>query len=237
LAQDGSLIANTKTSNIDFQIKPSFTGLWEVKSVFVGEKTMTPVAKWFQINDDGSLTGGNGWLQNVESVWEFNDSSNELLFITGGLPDEFGSFVIDLDQSKMKWSRFEDGQQVDVHLALVEYKPLAPWDEIVGLWKWIGMENQSIKTNEIAIATIKPDWTRIRWDRRYDTFDASGKRTETGIWHFDAHKPILTIFDNKSEKFEWEVELLGEQMVWKQQTEKEIIKLTFEKSESIGNGN
>jgi hypothetical protein len=237
LAQDGSLIANTKTSNIDFKIKPSFTGLWEVRSVTVGEKSMTPVAKWFQINEDGTAFGGNGWLQNVESNWEFNETSNELLFVTDGLPDEYGGFVLNLNDNVMTWSRIEEGQKVEVHLELTESKPLAPWDKIVGIWKWIGMENQNIETHEIKIATVEPDWTRIRWDRRYDTFDVVGKRTESGIWHFDAHQPILTIFDSKDEKFEWKVEFLNDQMIWTQNTEKEILKLTFEKSEIIGTGN
>ena len=234
-AQDGSLIADTKTSNIDFKIKTYFYGLWEVKLVTVAEKSMTPVAKWFQINEAGTANGGNGWLQNVESRWEFKAINNELLFITDGIPDEYGAFTVNTENNSMKWARIEEGQNVKIHLELIDTKPLAPWDKIVGLWKWIGMENRNIETDELTISDVEPDWTRMRWDRRFDTFDVDGKRTESGIWHFDAHQPVLTIYDGKDEKFVWQIEFIDEQMVWTSELVGEVLKLTFEKDTKIGN--
>lgn len=236
-AQDGSLIANTKTSNIDYQIKNSFNGLWEVKLVTVADQSMTPVAKWFQINEDGTLASGNGWLQNVESNWEFKEINNELIFITDGIPDEYGAFIVTVDDNSMTWARIEEGQNVKVQLEKTIKRPMAPWDKIVGVWKWIGMESRNVDTNEINISDVEPDWTRIRWDRRYDTFDAEGIKTESGIWHFDAHRPVLTIFDAKDEKYVWQIEFIDDQMVWTSEQKGDVLQLTFESDIKIGNGN
>jgi len=52
-------------------------GLWQVEQVIVGEKSMTPVAKWFRIESNGHYQTGNGWLQNGAGIWNF-DSEKQL---------------------------------------------------------------------------------------------------------------------------------------------------------------
>ena len=38
----------------------------------MGEMELTPIAKWTQINSDGSYESGNGWLKNSEGQWTFS---------------------------------------------------------------------------------------------------------------------------------------------------------------------
>jgi len=238
-AQDGSLIANTKTSNIDFKINASFYGLWEVQLVTIGGKSMTPVAKWFQINEDGTVTGGNGWAQNVESTWEHKDINNELLFITDGVPDEYGAFTVQTNGDAMTWIRNEDGKEVHVTLERINSKPLGPWEKIVGVWKvretvGINPDDQS----QVKKYELDPTWYVIRWDRRFQKYDANGKRNEAGIWHIESHSLSLSLFNDEStERQNWQIEFVNGQMVWISEQSGEILKLTFEKDTEIGNGN
>lgn len=57
---------------LPLSLKAQATGLWEVTKVIVGQEEMTPVAKWTQINKDGTFETGNGWLQNGNGTWTFD---------------------------------------------------------------------------------------------------------------------------------------------------------------------
>lgn len=68
-------------------------GFWEVTEVKVGDQTMTPVAKWTRIHEDGTFQSGNGWLQNSEGTWTFDKKYNHFeANDPNGLVDEFGPF-------------------------------------------------------------------------------------------------------------------------------------------------
>ena len=75
-------------------------GFWEVETVQVGDRDVTPVAKWFQINEDGTYQAGNGWMQNDEGTWAY-DEQNQTYAPTSknGLIDEFGAFSLQFELS------------------------------------------------------------------------------------------------------------------------------------------
>ena len=77
-------------------------GFWEVEVVEVGEENMTPVAKWFKINTDGTYQAGNGWLQNGQGNWNY-DAENKIYSSTDSLDiaDEFGGFSVSFHNEKM----------------------------------------------------------------------------------------------------------------------------------------
>ena len=110
-------------------------GLWEIKKVIVGGKTMTPVAKWTKINKDGSYQSGNGWLQNTEGKWTFNKKNNLYSTTeTNGVKDEFGPFTVEVTTNKMTWLREEEGRIVTVSLEKIKKMPKSTSDELMGLW-------------------------------------------------------------------------------------------------------
>ena len=44
-------------------------GLWEIEKVKVGDKEMTPIARWVRLNPDKSQKSGNGWFQHSIGTW------------------------------------------------------------------------------------------------------------------------------------------------------------------------
>lgn len=228
-AQIANEIVSEKTGNISFET-PDIIGLWKVDQVTVGDQNLTPTAKWFLFENNGNMTSGNGWVQNSLGNWTYYEAQLTLLQTTPQQTDEFGAFQVAFEGKNMIWQRMEEGEKVIVTLSSTNEKPLAPWDEIVGVWELQGMETLNNKTSSGAIADVEPQSYFFRWDRRFVEMNAAGERTDTGIWHIEAHSPTLTMFfDSNTSKQVWAIEIMGNQMILKG-TEGDITTtLSFEK--------
>ena len=176
----------------------SFEGLWQVDEVKVGEEILTPVAKWFKYDEDGTYTGGNGWLQNEAGTWNF-DSQGKLFSATNtyGLDDPYEAFRVSEERGKMTWTREEEGMKVVVSLSKVEKMPKSSADWLVGMWRLTAAE----KGGQDNLGEIDPNdkvHYFIRWDRIFLYWDAEGKR-RTGYWHINGHKPEITLLSHWEE--------------------------------------
>lgn len=181
----------------------------------VGQEVLTPTAKWFEINEDGTITSGNGWLQNASDTWEYDELTKEILFLTNGVPDEYGGFIMANTDTQMTWQRMEEGEPVIVTLKKVDKKPLAPWDKILGTWK--------TEVNAEAPRTVTFQWTR-------GFIDQDDKLRMFGIWHIAAHRPVLTLFYDRDEKHIWNIEIDGNKMVWTKEENGEVDTVTFQRN-------
>jgi len=193
-----------------FLFAQDISGLWEIKKVLVGGQTMTPVAKWTNIQKDGFYQSGNGWLQNSEGTWTFDKKKKLYSPIeTNGIKDEFGPFTVELKNNTMTWLREEEGMIVTVQLEKVDRKPKSTADRIVGLW-----DLQDVTKNNTSIVdTVDPNNKRyifIRWDRLYVERTAQAKRS-TGYWHMHGHKPEVTLLshDKKKALETWKVSIVN----------------------------
>jgi hypothetical protein len=179
-------------------------GLWVVEKVMVGEEVMTPVAKWFEFEEDGRYKSGNGWLQNSSGTYQWDPKSNELkAFDSLAIADKYGAFQVELTDSSMSWTREEEGNEVKVYAKRGSEIPMAPQDLLVGMWE-LDMPDSTSK----ALA----DHIYFRWDRRVLWWQ-DGKRS-IGLWNFNAHRPILlTIIQNQETR--WEVQVDTERLYLK----------------------
>lgn len=189
------------------------SGLWVIKKVLVGGQTMTPVAKWTNIQKDGSYQSGNGWLQNAEGTWTF-DKKKKLYAATetNGIKDEFGPFTVELKNNTMTWLREEEGMIVTVLLEKTDQMPKSTADRIVGLWDLFDIT----KDGKSTIAIQDPNNKRfihIRWDRLYRERTAQGKRS-TGYWHMHGHKPEVTLLSHNGKKVPetWKVSVSSDEL-------------------------
>jgi len=158
-------------------------GLWEIRKVTVGDRTMTPLAKWTRINNDFTYKSGNGWLQNSEGNWTFDKQLNQFLPIEkNGMVDDFGPFKVEIIEDRMTWTRIEEGDKVVVQLERIEKIPKGPADNIQGLWDL----NSAIRDEENLMSSYDPDNNRyyhIRWDRIFvNDFGPKGRQTGALIW-------------------------------------------------------
>lgn len=187
-----------------------FTGLWTVEEVKVGEKTMTPVAKWFQFDANQNLAGGNGGVRNTLGTYKLNATESTVLFHNeAGREDEYGPFVYSITAGNMQFQRVEDGQQVTVVLQRASHIPQAPWDEMVGFWN---LKEGEAPGNMQSIS--------IRWDRRFVMHTPNGRKG--GIWHIDGHRPILRLISDAgdAEDSQWNFEFPEKgQLKWKRKVE------------------
>ena len=182
-------------------------GLWEIKNVTVGEESMTPIAKWTNIKPDGTYTSGNGWLQNSQGTWNYDEDKKELTNTeTIGLIDEFGAFNVSFADDNMIWERVEEGMNVTVILQKIETIPQAPADMSQGLWDLVSVnDGEGDLTN-----SFDPEnkyYIFIRWDRIYVERTPEGNR-ETGYWHMHGHRPEITLLPHNPDKQpeSWRVE-------------------------------
>jgi hypothetical protein len=168
-----------------FTMQAQVYGLWEVVEVIVGEETMTPVARWFQLNADNTTQSGNGGLEHSSGTYIITPD-NSVLFFTDqyGKPDEFGAFNVLLAGNKMTWNRVEEGQPVEVSLEKVTKKPVGPWDEAIGNWKLV----ESTEHDEISDQQIF-----MRWDREYRSRNGLLGENTRGVWHIAGHHPHLKL--------------------------------------------
>ena len=170
-------------------------GFWEVKEVKVGKEIKTPVAKWTKINSDGSFQSGNGWLQNSEGTWTFDDKNKFYSPLeTNGIIDEFGGFKVSFQHEQMIWERDEDGERVIVLLQEITKIPKSTSDILVGIWNLKEFFNNG-KSEKATFDPNNKHFIFIRWDRIYVERTPQGDRT-TGYWHINGHKPEVTFISH-----------------------------------------
>jgi hypothetical protein len=183
------------------------TGFWEVTKVSMGDRSMTPMAKWTKINPDGTFRSGNGWLQNATGTWDYDKSTQQFSpEEKNGITDDYGSFTVSFQDQNMLWKRMEDGSEVTVTLERMSEMPMSTADKLQGLW-----DLSDVSENEKDItSTFDPDnryYLFIRWDRLYQEQNAKGER-KMGYWHLNAHRPELTLIsmDESHAHEKWQVE-------------------------------
>uniref|UniRef100_UPI004048E204 hypothetical protein n=1 Tax=Roseivirga sp. TaxID=1964215 RepID=UPI004048E204 len=229
-AQIANEIVSEKTGNISFET-PDIIGLWKVDQVTVGDQNLTPTAKWFLFENNGSMTSGNGWAQNSSGNWTYYEAQLTLLQTTPQQADEFGAFQVAFEEKNMIWQRMEEGEKVIVTLSRTNEKPLAPWDEIVGRWK---IKEQQINStnNDIPPSANFESWDSIfiMWDRAYRKFNEDNQQIESGIWHIGGHSNEVWLINNDGNaKAKWQLTFENNEMIWVLQRDNELIKVHFEK--------
>ncbi len=173
----------------------SVEGLWGVISVHVGDQEMTPVAKWFCFNKDGTCTGGNGWTQNVVGTWSYDKKTQEFSpENTNGIKDEYGAFKVSFEKDKMIWNRVEDGMKVIVVLQPIDELPASPADLVQGLWALSEVKQKGVDVT----STLDPDskqFILIRPDKRFRLRNPDGSSVR-GFWHMNGHHPLFTLIND-----------------------------------------
>lgn len=167
--------------------KDSMVGLWNVEKVQVGEKEMTPNARWMHFKSDSTQVSGNGWLQHSVGSWRLEE---EMLTIDNlnGIKDNAAPFQVELNQDKMLWRRTEDGQKVTVHLKRAEKIPTSEGNKLMGLWQLVLHKVGEEKSTNLEID--KKATLFLRWD---NTYVKQGRLTskEYGIYKIHGHRPEL----------------------------------------------
>ncbi|HAA24153.1 MAG TPA: hypothetical protein DCR93_31635 [Cytophagales bacterium] len=199
-------------STISWSQERPLVGLWEVTQVTVGDRVMTPVAKWYHMTEDGRYTAGNGWLRNGVGTWSY-DAETGMLSPKADLDliDPAGPFTVTFGEEGMIWQREEDGMAVTVHLELRDELPKGPSDRIVGMWKLEGITAEA----EAGAENHSADpYIHIRWDRIYRSINPGAPNT-TGYWHFNGHRPEVTFLPHtEGEPAEtWEVDAQDEALI------------------------
>lgn len=173
-------------------------GFWGVDEVLVGGRNVTPVAKWFKINEDSTFYSGNGWLKNSFGTWSYNTKTYEFKPENkNGIRDEFGAFKVSFAGDKMLLEREEDGMDVVVTLSKISKMPMSPADSIAGLWDLSVVR----KGAEDITSTFDPDdqqYFFIRRDRLFRIRNPDGS-TSSGYWHMDGHSPKFFLVDYNKE--------------------------------------
>ena len=167
-----------------------YAGLWAVDRVLFGQEFVTPVAKWFQINEDGTVTGGNGGLININGTWSEVKESHALFIDQYGVEDPMGPFKVEIAGDTASWSRLEEGTLVTVVLYRAESLPDAPWDMCVGSW--------NLADDEAEESLF------MSWDRTFRSSTKSGN--QSGVWHIAAHNPRLTLYTRDGQTSIWTIE-------------------------------
>ncbi|WP_420385312.1 hypothetical protein [Roseivirga sp.] len=208
-------------------------GLWEVNEVTVGDRQLTPTAKWFLFEKDGTLTSGNGNIENFGGTFEYNSSNKELMHSNGKEPDPYGPFKTRLTDSQMTWERMEDGIKVVVQLSRVDKKPKAPWDLLQGGWQISKSEGVDPETGKVkSLYDIDKERYFFMWDRAYRKFNSTGQMIETGVWHIGGHSnEVWTISNADNTKTKWQLSFEDNVMIWSQKRGNEMIKVHFERNE------
>jgi len=196
-------------------------GFWNVTNVSVGDENMTPVAKWFRFDKDGTATGGNGWTQNSVGTWAYDQQTSEFSATNVmGITDDFGPFKVNFASDTMKWYRQEEGMDVVVSLVAINKWLPAPIDLVKGLWLLDKVEYAD--GNEII--DHDPEgrhYLFLRPDMRYRVRKPNGD-VANGFWHMHGHRPILTLidYDKTVSNQEFEVSFDGNKLTMQSRNDK-----------------
>lgn len=199
-------------------------GFWGFTSVMVGERNMTPVAKWAKYSPDGTFISGNGWTQNSIGTWVYNEETNEFTpSNTNGIKDEYGPFRVSFEGEKMIWARDEDGMKVTVSLIKITDLPASPSDSIKGLW----ILSRVIDKNGKRLNDFDPNqkqFIHIRPDMRYRLRNPDQTFSQ-GFWHMDGHRPIFSLlnYDRQTENEVFSVSFNEQLLVMKSQNEEGLV--------------
>lgn len=211
------------TQNLSAQVsESSILGMWEVTEVNVGDRSMTPIAKWVEFYADHRQRGGNGWMQHTVGDWEM-DAEKALLSLhtDNGFKDEYGAFKVSLADGKMFWEREEEGMKVNVVLKRASVMPQAHWDKVLGLWLL-----EKVEGDEKDDGFFTPGKLALYfgWDRRF--FFNQGSFRAPGRWHANAHRPLIELKPNSEDVSEtYQVEFVEGKL--KMTIEKDDKKATF----------
>lgn len=185
-------------------IAQALNGLYAVSKVSMGERNMTPQAKWFEYKANGRYVGGNGWLRNDQGSIK-KISGDSVLFLSDRTPaDPYGAFAVSAGANgQMFLKRKEDGGVVTVTLVPTEDLPMGPMDLLVGQWQLEAQDSSDFQ--EVF----------LRWDRVYVALDQAGHR-HTGYWHLHGHRPLLTLLPHQEERAaqRFRVQVEQERMIW-----------------------
>jgi len=182
--------------------------------VSVGNESMTPVAKWFKMNQDGTYQTGNGWLQNGKGHWNYDPKTKKFGSIDDlDGADEFGDFDVSFASGKMVFEREEEGMRVKVMLVPIENLPMSPADYLKGYWdlEEITDNGQSIKSEFDGEDKHR---LHIRWDRIIVNYTPEGTR-QTGYWHINGHRPEITLLPHQENQNpeSWKIEVNEKELV------------------------
>ncbi|GAB5409612.1 MAG: hypothetical protein BalsKO_19770 [Balneolaceae bacterium] len=198
-------------------VQAQIHGLWEAVHVSVGTEEMTPIAKWTEIKEDGTFISGNGWLQNSDGSWKFDQTNSELTMIPKtGFEDPFGSFKVNFQtNAKMIWEREEEGQKVIVQYERISSIPKSWSDLATGIWDLKTATREGMD----AMEEFDPTGDRfifLRWDKLFTDYTSEGRIS--GIWRIGAHSSALDIlyYDNSKSPNYWQYSFEGDnEMIWK----------------------
>lgn len=200
----------------------SIIGFWTVDEVKVGDKNLTPVAKWFRYHKDKTYEAGNGWTQNDIGTWEYDEAKKEFLPESRNGKDEYGPFKVKLSDEKMTWERMEDGMMVVVSLSRISEMPMSPKDSIAGNWELISVVNGG-KDITSTYDSEKKETIFISWAETYRKTNPDGSHS-SGYWHMDAHKPEFHFIDfNREVDFQVFVVSFKEDLLMMQEKEDETV--------------
>ena len=158
----------------------------------VGDRDVTPVAKWFRYHADQSYQSGNGWSQNSMGTWTYDEQTAEFLpYNRQGEPDEYGAFVILFENGNMYWEREEEGMKVAVTLSPITEMPMAPKDSISGNWQLVSVLQDGQESTE---GHDLPKELFVSWGGTYRATKADGSQAR-GFWHMDPHAAEFHMVD------------------------------------------
>lgn len=178
-------------------------GLWVVQEVKVGNRELTPDARWTRFNSDFTQESGNGWYQHSQGTWDLNAETGKLSIAnTNGIIDENEPFSVRFEDSKMYWTRLEEGAQVQVMLEKAEKLPSTNGDKVMGLWQL----NESIGEGQYFKKTGISDYLLLRWDRKF-VIRSDGKKIY-GVFNVNGHKPEIELipYGEGLERDFWSIE-------------------------------
>ena len=190
------LFSCTKTKSIE--------GLWVVESVVVGNKEMTPNARWMRFNSDLTQQSGNGWFQHSIGTWSFETKLKELsIKNTNGLIDKNEPFKVSFENNKMAWKRIEEGQNLVVNLKKTNKLPKTYGDQLLGLWKLKESNGNGIFFDE---SIQNNEYLFFRWDKRFLINSSKGRIR--GVYNVHGHKPEIELipYNDKIKRSFWKVD-------------------------------
>lgn len=209
-----AVFALTFVSITTYAQKDQMIGLWKADKVEVGGQSMTPIAKWFKINTDGTYQAGNGWLQNKEGVWDYDVKTSKFTPLDNlDIEDEFGGFLVSFSNGNMLWEREEEGMVVTITLLPIDNLPLSPADYLEGHWDLVEITENEKSILESFDGEDKHKM-QFRWDRIYTDYSFYGKKL-SGYWHIHGHKPEITLLPHQENGTaeSWSIEVNKEELL------------------------